>query len=127
MRQMLTFVVGGAAGIQRAALDARLERGTLPKLKWFGRLHVVVAVHQEVRPACSIGAAARGSRDNYGIPLSRAQASFQANLLAVFQQPRSTRLQIAAVLGLGRNAGETDILTEFGNEPFLVFLQVRED
>ena len=46
--EVLAFVIAGAAGEERAAFDARLERRRFPKLERFGRLNVVMAVNQKV-------------------------------------------------------------------------------
>ena len=49
--EVLALVVAGAAGVQKTAGDARLERRRLPEFKGLGRLHVIVAIDHEVRPA----------------------------------------------------------------------------
>ena len=46
--EVLAFVIAGAAGEERAAFDARLERRRFPKLERFGGLNVVMAVNQKV-------------------------------------------------------------------------------
>ena len=45
----LALVVGGAAGVQAAVANGRLERWGRPLLQRVGRLHVVVAVHGDRR------------------------------------------------------------------------------
>ena len=70
---------------------------------------------------------ARSFGDDNGVPLRRAQPSFKTDILAVFHYPLGARVQILAMLRLGRNAGESDILTEFIDEAGLVPLEVVDN
>ncbi len=152
MCQVLAFIVACAAGEKCATLDARLERRRFPKFERFRRLHVVVAIDDEVqamgggRRAEGGGQRAGGPSDfrpltsdlrlpvgqrlvgsfghNHRVPLSRAEPGFQSNPLAMADDPLCAGLQILAMLWLGRDAGEANILTELVHEARLVLRQV---
>ena len=70
VREVLAFVVAGAAAEERAAGDARLEGRRFPELERLGRLHVVMAIDHEMRAAAQPCALARGVlATTMGLPL----------------------------------------------------------
>ena len=58
------LVVGGAAAVEAVAAHGRLERRRVPVVVVAGRLHVVVGVEQDGRPAV----AGRARREHGGLP-----------------------------------------------------------
>jgi len=121
MGQILAFVVARAPRKERAALNARLERRGLPKLERFRRLHVVMSIDDKVGTPGSGGIPPRCFGDDDGIALSRTQSRVQAYLPALSEHPLGTGLQVAAMLGLRRNTGKPDVLTQLAYESRLVF------
>ena len=85
-----------------------------------------MAVDQVMRARRAI-ARTRGAREDHGIAFGGAEGGFQADLPAVLDQPLRAGFEIGFVLGLRRNAGETEISTEIVNETLLVLLEVIED
>lgn len=68
----------------------------------------------------------RLGRDD-GVAVGGMDFGFQADLLAMRREPLGAGEEIRRVLGLGGDAGETEILAELGEEPLLVLLQVIQD
>src|SRR5689334_21752809 len=100
MRQVLAFVVGGAACKERAALNARFKWRCFPQLEGLRRLHVIVAIDQEMRAPSSVGTGVRCPRDHNGVAFGRAEPGLQTDVPAMSVQPFSACLQIAAMLAL---------------------------
>ena len=85
-----------------------------------------MAVDQVMRARRAIARTGR-AREDHGIAFGGAEGGFQADLPAVLDQPLRAGFEIGFVLGLRRNAGETEISTEIVNETLLVLLEVIED
>jgi len=62
LRQVLAFVVAGAAPVQAAVAQGRLEGRARPGLDRVGRLYVVVAVDQHGQPVRARGPGAEHDR-----------------------------------------------------------------
>ena len=70
--QVRTLVVGRAAAIDLTVADHRLEGRGSPKIQRIGRLHVIVAIEDDVRPFLRTAAAAEddrveGGRDDFDL------------------------------------------------------------
>jgi hypothetical protein len=127
MREVLAFVVGRAAGEERAARDSRLKRRRFPQIERFRRLDVVMAVNHEVRsPAFATlrRGKSRALGDNDGMAVSRTDLCFQADLTTVPSQPVGAGAQIRFVLRLRRDAGKAQKFAQLGDESGLVALEV---
>ena len=59
--------------------------------------------------------------------MSGAKARLQTDLLAMVDDPLGASVQVGAMLRLGRNARETQILRQLGDRAGFVLLQVIED
>src|SRR4051794_23343165 len=125
MSQMLAFIVTGSAPEQRSPINARLKGWRLPKLKRFGRLHVVVPIDQKMRSRRR--AFAKSPREDNRIAFGRAKPRLQADGLAMLMNPGRARRQVVFVLRLGRNAGKPHVLAQFPNKPVLVLFEVVQD
>ena len=85
-----------------------------------------MAVNQEMRPANAIRLRRGSFGDDDGIARGRAKPSFQADAKAVLHHPFRAGLQILPVLGLGRDAGEAQIIAQLADGARFVLLQVVE-
>ncbi len=101
----LTLVVGKPTAIE--ALGAsflatlRLKRGRQPFAERIGRLHVIVAIKQEVRRAAGVGAVAIMG-DHHGMAGRVAQAGGKAEAGQLFAQPARGLAAVVLVVGIGR-------------------------
>ena len=77
---MLALVVAGAACVEPAIADGRLERRRDPGVEWIGRLDVVVTVQQHRRRAGRVGAATQHHRPAGGRHDPRIQAQLAQQL-----------------------------------------------
>ncbi len=125
MRQVLALVIAGAASENGTFDDTRLEGGSLPQIEGFGRLHIVVAVNDVMGAA--FGALAEGAGQDDGVAAGGMHLGVQTDLLAVLQQPCGTGDEIALVLRLGGDAGESDIVAEVLKEPLLILIQILQN
>src|SRR5947207_7405359 len=106
-------------------LDARLEGGRFPQLEWFGRLDVVMAVNQEMpAPPRGGGPPCRRVRHDDRVAVGRAEPRVQADGLAMLDQPTGGGLEVFAVMALGGDAGEAQVIAKLEHESRLVFLEV---
>ena len=121
MGKELAFVVGRAPREKGASFDARLERRRFPKFKRLGWLHIVVAIDEEVRLA--LARRARRLRHEDQISGRGIKPCRKPKLLAVLIQPSRAGFQIAAMLGLGGNAGEPQVFGQFTHKTRLVLAE----
>jgi len=125
---VLAFVVAGASRKERSAVEARLEWRRFPQVERFGGLNVVMAVNHKVAPTARRGGrVARRLSDDDRMALRRAQARLQSDGPAVFDKPAGGGFDIGPVMALCRNAGKTEIVTQFADEAGFVFLEVGQD
>ena len=66
-------------------------------------------------------------RDDDRVAIGWAQPRTQADGLAMIHQPAGCRFDFGAVMALGGNAGETEIVAQFADETGFVFTQVGQD
>ena len=104
MREHLALVVGGAAGVEVAVADGRLERGREPRLERLGRLDVVMAVDQDRRLA--------GCTQPLGIDdrvlLGFDQLGLEAHGRQVVADQGRGPARVGVVVGLGADARNPD-------------------
>ena len=124
MREVLAFVVGGAAGKNRAALDARREWRRCPLVDRVRRLHVVMAIDHEVRLAGRTGSRCPGQHD--GMAIGRANPCVEADVAAVLREPFGAREHVCFVLRLRGDAGKTEECAQLSHKPGLVAFQIIE-
>src|SRR5437868_14945865 len=107
MREVLSLIVASTTPKERTSLNARLKGRRMAQRKRLRRLHVIMAVNQEMgtvpRPF------SKGPRDHDGIALGRAKVRVQPNGLTVLLDPARARCQIRFMLWLGRDTRKTDI------------------
>ena len=104
----LALVVGGAAGVEVAVANRRLERRREPGLQRLGRLHVVVAVDQQ-------GRFARRTEPfgvDDGVPLGGDQLGFQPHRRQVVADEVGRSPSVGVVIRLGADAGNPDQVLE---------------
>ena len=124
MGEMLALVVGGAAGDQRAPADGRFEGRRLPEFERLRRLHVVVAVNQEMRaPPRPAGRAGEHDR----MARRRTQFGLEADLPAMLREPGGAGAEVPLVLRLRGNAGEAEEFAQLANEAGLVGFEIMQD
>jgi len=128
MHEVLAFVVHAAAGVNRAALDARRERRRLPQIKRLRRLHVVMAVNHEVRARLAAPKRSGDGRfgDDDGMAGGWVHARLKADLPGVVNEPGGAGAHVLFMLWLGGDAGEAEVIAQFGHEAGLVAFQVIE-
>src|SRR6266851_4978434 len=116
VREVLPFVIARATTEQRAALNPRLKGRRFPQLKRLGRLHIVMAIYDEMWTPGSAGIPAgadrpfatrrqgcrrpqrRGLCHHNWVPLSWAEPRLQPYLLAMAHHPFGARVQILPML-----------------------------
>jgi hypothetical protein len=65
--------------------------------------------------------------DDDGIAFGRAGLRFQPQALAMFHEPIGARSHVGAMLGLGGDATETNVVTKLVHEPRLMFVQIIQN
>ena len=101
----LALVIGCAAPEEFAAALDRLERRRLPQIKRFRRLHVVMPVDQHPR---GVGAGGpRRARHQNRVAFGRVQFDIQPQAAKMVGKPVGTGQNVAPMLRLRRDTGET--------------------
>ena len=90
-------------------------------------MHVVVAIDNEMFPPALLRFWARRSRDDHGMAFRWHHFGIEADLVAMRHEPRGAGAHVGRVLGLGRDAGEAQVVAQFGEAAFLILFQVVED
>jgi hypothetical protein len=129
VRKVLTFVIAGATCKKGRAFDARLERRSFPKVKWFRRLDVIMAVNEEMRPS------ALDSRlsilwtfcDHNRMAFRRAKPRIEPDFAAMIYDPLGAGMEILLMFRLSGNAGESNIFAELFDRALLVLFEVFEN
>lgn len=112
VRVHLPLVVGGAAGVDAAITDGRLEGGRLPAIERIGRLHVVVTVDQGRRRS-------RGTRPfavHDRMPGGLDQFRRQSRCFETFLHKPGCLADIVAVPRVGTDAGDPQQILQFVDE-----------
>jgi hypothetical protein len=108
----LALVVDGAARDQaRAALGGhhgRLERRAQPKLERLDRLHVVVAIVQDARPAAI--ARPRMMADHHRLARGLTQRRLEADRAQVLDEPLGGPPRVGVARRIGADAGDAQEL-----------------
>ena len=123
MGKHLTFVVGGAAGVEIAVAAGRLEGGGDPLFQRFGRLHVVMAVDQRRRGArhgrrLGIHQRMPGRGNHFGR---------EPQVAKLVGHPVGRSLHVAATSRIGADAGNSQQFAQFVLEPGGMSLQILVD
>ena len=97
--------------------DARLEGGRLPQLERVGRLHVVVAVEQHVRPAVGLGPVLGPVlglvvADHHGMTGGGNDLGVEADLFELARAPLRGLAAFRRVGGVGRDTRNADEIEE---------------
>ena len=106
----LALVVGGAARVDLAVADRRLERRRLPQLERIDRLHVVVAVEQDRRRA--LGAEPVAVDDGIARRLDQPDV-LQADAAHLVGGPLGAAPDVGRVLRQRADAGDREVVLEF--------------
>ncbi|MPN40042.1 hypothetical protein SDC9_187577 [bioreactor metagenome] len=124
MGKVLSLVVAGTPCEEGAALNARLERGGFPEVERFRGLNVIMSIDDEMGP---FSGAPRCLSQHDGMAGSGANPGFQADAFTMVDEPFRTTEHIRLMRGLGRDAGEANIIAKLFDEPAFVLPQVVED
>ena len=121
--EKLAFVVRRTASKNFTGTHDCRKWWRAPEVKRFGRLHIVMPVHEHSRPAGN----GRLRRFNNRMASSRMDGNSEAELPEMFSEPAGTCPEIGVVLGLGRDAGKADELLEFGEKPGAMLVEITFD
>ena len=118
----LTLVVHGPARDHTLTVlgidDGRLERRAIPKLQRLGRLHVVVAVVEHVRPR---GARRSGMmRHHHGMAGGVPQARLEPHAVELIGQPLGRLTGFILIGGIGADASDAQQVAE----PFYRLIEI---
>ena len=131
MREVLAFVIAGAAREEGMAVDARFERRGFPEVERLGRLDVIVPVDEKVWATSRFWRARKVPPcrfcDDDRIPVGRTKPSVETDALAIFKHPFGTSLEVGLMLRLGGDAGETEVIAQLVNGTSFVFFEVIKD
>jgi hypothetical protein len=111
VRHQRPLVVGGAAPVDPVADDRRLEGRRLPEGQRVGRLHVVVAVDDDVRP----GRVAAPAREDDRVDVGLHDLDLEAHGAQEVRDELLGALHPLLELRVGRDAGEADEFLQFFN------------
>src|SRR5262249_949063 len=120
VREVLAFVVAGASGEKRGALDAWFERWCFPEIERFGRLDVVMPVDHEMRLFAALSARSFGHDDR--VTGGRVNSRVQPDVFAMRHQPFGATHHVGAMLRLGGNARKANVIAKLANEAFVIVL-----
>ena len=124
MHQMLALVIRRAARVNSAVADGRLEGRRVPLVQGIRRLHVVMAVHEKMRPlARAIGC---GGGDD-GMKICGVLARLEADAAAMFYHPIGGGSHILGVMALCRNARQPQVLAQLCFKAAAVGTEVVEN
>jgi len=84
-----------------------------------------MAINHEVPTVRFFRAVGLGKDD--GVAVGGAKAGFEADLLAVFNEPGGAANHVFAVGGLRGDTGEADVIAEFAHKPFPVCAEIIQN